>query len=133
MSGQFYDNADRRVYRFAALTLSAAAVVGRVIGPLGKQGRVRGMEYIVTTATTVAVTTVTAGNNGAVLPAALTIPVSAVDLGGAMSAAQIKAAGAEVVVGVNDVELAADTVVEITSDGGATAGAAGITVAIDWF
>lgn len=133
MSGNFYDNADQRVYRFPAVTISAAAVVGRIIGPAGKVGRVRGMEYIVTTGVTVAASSVTVGNNGAVAPAAISIPIASANDGGAMTAAEVKAAGAAVVAGTNDVELAADTVVEIASDGGSTAGAVDLVVNVDWF
>ena len=50
-----------------------------------------------------------------------------------MSAAEEKAAGAKEVAGTNDVELEADTVVEVASDGGATAGDADVIVTVDWF
>jgi len=133
MSGNFYDNADTRVYRFPAATLSAAAVVGRFIGPAGKTGRVRGIEYIVTTGTTVAASLVTVGNNAAVLPASISVPVASANDGGAMTAAEVRAAGAAQVAGVNDVELDADTVAEVASDGGSTAGAADLIVTVDWF
>ncbi len=129
----FYGDADSRTYRFPAATLSAAAVVGRFQGPTGKVGRVRGIEFLLTTATTVAATLVTVGVNGATLPASISIPVRAINLGGAQTAAEIKAAGAEEVVGTNDVELTADTVIEVASDGGATAGAGDLVIRVDWF
>ena len=50
-----------------------------------------------------------------------------------MTAAQLAAAGADVVAGVNDVELPADTIIDITSDGGSTLGDADVYVTIDWF
>ncbi len=133
MSGQFYDNADRRVYQFLAAAVDTAAIFGRFIGPPGKIGRVRGMEYIVTADVTVLPSLVVCGNNGATLPAALTVAVAVADLGGAMTAAQIAAAGADDVAGTNDVELTADTVVECSSGGEATAGDADITITVDWF
>lgn len=133
MSGQFYDNADRRVYRFPAAAIASAAVFGRFIGPSGKKGRVRGIEYIVTTGVTVAAATVTVGNNGATAPPTLTVPIASANAGGAQSAAQVKANGADEVVGTNDVILDADTVVECASDGASTAGAADIIVTVDWF
>lgn len=132
MSDTFY-SADRRVYRFPAVAIDTAAVFGRFTGPLGKIGRVRGMEYIITTATTVAVSLITCGNNGATLPAAMTVAIAAANLGGRMTAAQVKAAGADDVAGTNDVELTADAVVEVASDGGATAGDGDITVTVDWY
>jgi hypothetical protein len=84
---------------------------------------------------TVAAALVTVGVNGAVLPASISVPVTAVNLGGGQSDAEIKAAGAEQdeAGGVNDVELTADTTIEVASDGGATAGAADIIVKVDWF
>ncbi len=131
----FYGDADSRTYRFPAATLSAAAIVGRFQGPLGKVGRVRGIEFMTTTGITVAAALVTVGVNGAVLPASISIPVTAVNLGGAQSAVEIKAAGAEEdeAGGVNDVELTADTTIEVASDGGPTAGAADLIVNVDWF
>lgn len=133
MPSNFYDLADRRVYRFPAAAVDTAAVFGRFIGPLGKTGRVRGMEYVVTADVTVAASTVTCGVNGATAPAALTVAVGAANTAGAMTAAQVAAAGAAQVAGTNDVELTADTVVEVTSDGGATAGDADVIVTVDWF
>lgn len=132
-NSNFYDDADSRTYRFPALTLSAAAIIGRIIGPVGKVGRVRGIEYVITTGVTVAAALVSVGVNGAVLPASVSVPVLAATLGGAQTDAEVKAAGAAEVAGVNDVELTADTIIEISSDGGATAGAADIIVQVDWF
>jgi len=130
--GNFYDGADRRVYRFPAAAIDTAGVFGRFIGPRGKVGRVRGIEAVNTAAVTVAASSITVGNNGAVAPASLSIPVSAINAGTSMTAAEEKAAGAKEVAGTNDVELEADTVVEVESDGGATAGDADITVTVDW-
>jgi len=129
----FYDNAETRVYRFPAAAIASAAVFGRFIGPAGKVGRVRGIEYVVTTSTTVAASNLSVGNNGAVAPAACQVPVASANAGGTWTAAQKAAAGAEVVAGTNDVELAANTVVECASDGGSTAGAADVIVTVDWF
>lgn len=129
----FYGDADSRTYRFPAVTVSAAAVIGRIAGPAGKVGRVRGIEFLVTTGVTVAAALVSVGVNGATLPASISIPVTAVNLGGGQTAAEIKAAGAEEVVGVNDVELTADTTIEVASDGGSTAGAVDLIVKVDWF
>lgn len=134
MSGNFYDGlADRRCYVFPAATVSGAAVVGRFQGPPGKIGRVRGIGYAITTDVTVAAANITVGINGAVAPATVQIPVAAVGVCGEMSAANLAAAGAAEVAGTNDVELHADTTIEVASDGGATAGAADLVVTVDWF
>jgi hypothetical protein len=133
MSGQFYDNADRRVYRFPAAAVDTGAVFGRFIGPLGKTGRVRGMEFVITTEVTTTVALVTCGVNGATLPAALTVAIGAANVAGAMTAAQVKAAGAVEVASTNDVLLTANTVIEMTSNGASAAGDADIIVAVDWF
>ena len=134
MSDGFYDGGrNRRTYTFPAAVLSAAAVVGRFQGPAGLVGRVRGIEYLITTGVTVAPALVTVGNNAAVNPSSISVEVAAADTGGAATAAEKKAFGAEVVAGTNDVELAADTVVEVASDGGATAGAADLHITVDWF
>lgn len=135
MSGQFYDGGKlSRSYRFEAEAVDTAAVFGRFIGPAGKRGRVRGIEFIATAATVGATSSfVTAGNNAAVAPASLELVAALINTGQAMSAAEIKAAGADVVAGTNDVELAADTVVEVASDGGLTSGDGDVIVSVDWF
>ncbi len=132
MTDTFYSK-DRRVYRFAAATMSTGAIVGRFIGPPGKIGRVRGIEIIVTTGMTSAVTNLTVGINGATLPSVIQIPILAVNLGHQMSAAELALAGADQVASTNDVELDADTVIEVTTDGGCNAGAADLVITVDWF
>ena len=135
MSGQFYDGAyQRRVYGpITADFTSTANVDATIQGPAGLIGRVRGIEYILTTGVTVAASSISVGPNGGVGPAACSVPIAAVDTGGAMTAAQLTAAGAVQVAGTNDVELAADTPVEIANGGGATAGVGEVYVTIDWF
>lgn len=123
MSGQFYDNALRETYRFPAATISAAAVVGRLIGPAGKVGRVVNISTVVTTDVTVAAGTVTVGNNGAAAPATHTVPVSAANAALAAPYADLQG---------NDA-LAADTLVEVAAGGEPTAGAADIIVTVDWY
>jgi hypothetical protein len=121
-NSNFYDGAESRTYRFPAAAVDTAAVFGRFIGPAGKVGRVRGMEFLCTILATGADSSITCGNNGAVGPASMAVPAQAQFAGNAMTDAEVKAAGAAVVAGTNDVELAADTVVEVASDGGLTAG-----------
>lgn len=121
----FYDGVDgRRTYRFAAATLSSAAVVGRIQGPAGKVGRVVGLEYVLTTGTTTNPTVVTIDTvAGLTAPFAATIPVLAINLGGSATEAEVKAGA----------ELPADTVATIASDGGAAAGAGDLNVTVAWY
>lgn len=124
MSG-FYDGSKgRRTYRFAGLTVTAAAVIGRVQGPAGKVGRVVGFEYILTTGVTVGAAGITVDTNaGLTAPFTTSLPIAAVNTGGAATATQLKAGD----------ELPADTVVELSSDAAATAGAADIALTIVWY
>jgi hypothetical protein len=124
MSG-FYDGVDgRRTYRFSALTVSGGAVIGRVQGPAGKVGRVVGFEYILTTGVTVAAAGITVDTNaGLTAPFTTSMPIAAINTGGAATEAELKAGD----------ELPADTVVEIADDGAATAGAADIALTIAWY
>ena len=73
------------------------------------------------------------GVNGAVAPASISIPVLAINLGHVATAAELKLAGAAQVAGVNDVELTADTQVEVDTDGGAVAGAGDLYITVAWF
>lgn len=135
MSGQFYDGGklSRTYGPIAADFTSTANVDARIQGPAGKIGRVRGIEYHLSTGVTVAASAITVGENGATLPVSCAVPVAAVNTGGAMTAAELAAAGAPAVAGVNDVELPADTIIEIGNPGGATAGVGEVYVTIDWF
>lgn len=125
MNNYQYDKPLRETYRFAAATLTAAAVVGRFIGPAGKVGRIVNVSDLVTTGVTVAAAVVTVGPNGAASPVSHTVPIAAANLGHAISrtAATLLA----------QTELPADTVVEVASDGGPTAGAADLIVVVEWY
>lgn len=125
MSAQHYANALRETYRLEAAAIATAGVLGRVQGPAGKTGRVVNVSHIVTTDTTVAASVITVDTNaGLAVPVSHTVPLApGVNTGGAVPAASLK----------GQTLLPADTVVEIQSDGGSTAGAADITVTIDWF
>jgi len=132
MTDTFYAK-DRRVYQFLNAAIDGAAVFGRFTGPDGKIGRVRGIEWMLTNSTTTSATEIIVGENGATEPAIVIIPVGSQFDVGAMTAAQVEAAGADEVAGVNDVILPADTLIEVESDGGADAGDADITITVDWF
>ena len=129
-SSQFYDGGKlSRTYRFPAAAVDTAAVFGRVIGPAGRVGRVRGFEFLCTVQTTGTTAAVTVGNNGAANPASFAVPALAANAGQAATAAEIKAAGDN----ASGRELAADTVVEFASDGALTAGDGDVIVHVDWF
>jgi len=117
-----YENPEVINYRFPAATLSAAAVIGRLISPAGKTGRVLDVTTIVTTGVTVAATTVQVGLTAD--PDAystLTVPISSAN------------AGANGALSVDQHEIPADTVVDVYAGGECTAGAADVNVAIAWY
>lgn len=115
-----YDNPRTAVYRFPAATLSAAATVGRIVGPAGKTGKVVDVGYVITTGTTVAATLVSIGITGTLGKFATnSVPIASADAVGS---------------GVTHVaNIDADAAVLVSSDGGCTAGAADLLVMIDWF
>jgi len=124
MSSQFYDQGLRETYRFPAASLTAAAVVGRFIGPAGKVGRVVNVSSVVTTTLTVDAAALTVGNNGAALPATHGIPtLTTADTGQASTYAELQ----------GNTDLAADTVVELAADGAPGVGAADVVVTVDWY
>ncbi len=119
----FYEGGERS-YRFEALTVSSAAVIGRIQGPAGKIGRITGFEYVLTTGVTTAAAAITVDTNaGLTAPFATTMPVAAINTGGAATLTQIK----------DGDELPADTIVEISSDAAAGAGAADIILTVNWY
>ena len=66
-------------YRFPAATLSSAAIVGRFVGPSGKEGRLIDIATVITTATTVASCTVDVGLTADVDAfGTLTVPVTSI-------------------------------------------------------
>lgn len=121
MSG--YDHPIQMTYRFPAADVASAGVVGRIAGPGGARGRVLAITHVVTTGVTVAASTVSVGPNGAAAPARSTVAVATANSIGSATKAQLAAAA----------DLPADTVIEVASDGGATAGAADIVVTVGWF
>ena len=125
MSGTGYDKAqNQRTYRFPAAAIAAAGVLGRVIGPAGRRGRVIGAEYVVTTGITGAASAITVDTNaGLTGPFTFDAEVAGVNSGGVASAAELKAGA----------ELPADTVIEVQTDGGASAGAADLVITIQWY
>ena len=119
-----YDNPIRITYQLDAATISASADLLKFVGPAGLQGKIAAMSSVVTTAVTVAATLIdvgTAGDDDAF--AEMTVPISSAD------------AVLNTFTNHTDDDnlLAADTLVVISAGGECTAGAANITLTIDWF
>lgn len=127
MAGQFYDNPERTLIHLDAQTLSAAADVASVIGPAGKVGRVSRLGVGVTTAFTVADTVLSLDTVTPSLaaPPTLTIPFTGSAIGDNVEATRAA---------LNSfTELPADTLLQLATDGGSTAGAGSVTLQIDWY
>lgn len=124
MSGNNYDDALEISYTFTSDFVGGAAVDGRIIGPAGKTGRVRSITTVLTTGVTVAASSVEVDTAaGVAVPAALTVPIAAVNSGHSATKAAIEASS----------ELPADTVVQVNNGGGSTAGVGETTVVIGWY
>lgn len=124
MSG-FYDGSNgRRTYQFMNAALDTAAIFGRIQGPAGRVGRLVGLEIHAVAALTTNPTIVTFDHAVALtgLPT-VTFAALAINLGAAATLAELKAGA----------EFLADTIIECTSDGGAAAGDADVTVTIQWY
>lgn len=119
-----YDQPIQISYRFAALTLSAAATIGRLSGPSGRAGRVLAITGVITTTTTTNPTVLTVDTvAGLTNPATVTVPVAAAN--SVFGSTQANTEGAD--------QLPADTEIILVTDGGAAAGAADVTVTVGWF
>lgn len=117
-----YDNPITCTYRFPAVSVTAAATLGRIIGPAGKTGRVVDVGYIVTTGVTVAASNLIVGSAGDTdAYATKTVPIASANSGGNGAAR-----------GVADT-IPANDVVLVGSAGGSTAGAVDAIVVINWF
>lgn len=119
-----YDNAPQLAYTVAGATLSSAATLLQVAGPKGKQGRLVSVSCVVTTSTTVAATQLRVGT------------VADPDAFGTLNVPIVTApAVANTSVDLtSDINLIpADGIVQLATDGGATAGAGTIVVVIRWF
>lgn len=117
-----YSNPDVANYRFPAATLTSAAVVGRILGPAGKSGRLVGISTIVTTGVTVAAASVELG-----------VAADTDKYGSASVPVSSANAGVNTVTAGTEHVIPADTVLDVYTDGGATAGAADINVTIAWY
>jgi len=119
-----YDSPIRMSYNFDTKTLSSLAQIGQMAGPSGLRGRIVAVAAVLTTATTVAASVVSIGNNSDVDKyATLAVPVALIDT----------IHNDFVSLTTDDALIAADTIVTLETDGGCTAGAASVNVVIDWF
>ena len=124
MSGSNYDNPIHGTYLFPAAAIDTAAVIGRLAGPAGKTGRLVGVSTVITVATTVAASQLNIGSaSDADAYGTQAIAITAID--GVITAYTDLTS--------DDNLITADTAVELSSDGGATAGDGDITLYIDWF
>lgn len=121
-----YDQPIQVTYKFPAAVLSAAAVIGEIAGPAGRSARALSIAAVVTTTltgSTDAVVTVDSVG-GVTTPPSLTIPGDTAD-GGIAGSTQGNTEGAS--------ELPGDELLQVSSDGGPSAGAADLYVTLGWF
>lgn len=113
-------------YTMAAASIATAATLLTVVGPKGHKGRLMGIGAVVTTSTTDAATTITVGNaaDGDKF-GTLSVPVATAGAAAAYNNATISE--------VDDNIMPADKAVVIATGGECTAGAATVSVYIDWF
>lgn len=117
-----YSNPTTCCYQFPVETISAAAILQRIIGPSGLQGRLVDIGFVTTTGTTDASSTIDVGLTGDVDAfGTLTVPI------------QAAAAVTNGMTRGTDEDIPADTVLEVSANGECTAGAGDIIVVIDWY
>lgn len=117
-----YDNPIRITTEVLASAISTNGVKRKIAGPAGLTGRIESVVALVTTATTADATIISVGTSGD--PDAyttLSVPILSAD------------GIANVTVGGVTDAIPADSIVEISSDGGSTAGAADIVVVTAWY
>lgn len=121
-----YNDPITSTYTLKAATISTAATLLSVIGPRGYKGRLMGIGAVVTTNTTTLATTITVGDAAdADKFGTLSVPVATAGASAAYNNATISDIDANL--------MPANTAVLIATGGEGDAGAADITVTIDWF
>ena len=119
-----YDQPLRMTYQLAAATVSSEADLLKVAGPKGLEGRLVAITTVVTTGVTTAATDIDVGDGTTGdLYGALVVPVSSA---GAIANDPTISTG-------DAVPIPADSLVVISTDGAAAAGAVNVSVVIDWF
>lgn len=116
-----YSNPQTCTYRFPAVSVIAAATLGRIVGPKGLTGTIVDVGYVVTTGVTVAASNLIVGTAATTNAyATLAVPIAAADLvGNGATKGATKT-------------IPKDAVILVGSAGGATAGAVDAIVVIDW-
>lgn len=127
MAGQFYDNPERTLVHLDVDTLSTGGDKVTVVGPAGKVGRVTRLGVGVTTAFTVADTVLTLDT---VTPSLASPPTLTIAFTGSAIGDNVECTRAQL---NGFTELPADSVLQLASDGGSTAGAGSVTLQIDWY
>jgi hypothetical protein len=131
MNNYQYDKPLRETYQFPAAVLTAAAVVGRFIGPAGKVGRVTNLAHVITTDTDAATALAVDTNAGLAAPVTQAVANAPGQYTGAAVSRTLDAGSGGI---VSQTELPADTVVEVqVTDATPTAGAGDITVTVEWY
>lgn len=121
-----YNQPITSTYTLRAATISAAATLLTVMGPLGYKGRLMGVGAAVTTTTTVAATQLRVGSaSDADKYGILSVPVVTASSSAVYNNATIYAVDSNI--------IPENTPVLIASGGNGGNGAADITVTIDWF
>lgn len=119
-----YSDPIQETIRLDAAAVAGGGVLKTFFGPRGKTGRILAFHGRTTTAFTVADSVVSIGPNAA------SKFDSTIEFTGSGIGDQLVATDAEMAAAQN---LPADTAIEISSDGGSTAGAADLVVVIGWF
>ena len=115
-----YDNPLRMTYTLAASAIDAASTKLMIVGPTGKKGRVSAMTAVIFAATDIA-TLVRLGDSATGAQyGTLSVPIGAAGVG----------ANAPT---LPDIEIAANAVIHLNSNGGTVAGDADLAVTIDWY
>ena len=113
-------------YRFPAVSVASAAVIGRIVGPVGLRGRITSMTALATTTLTSTPGTVTLGHSGAAAAyATLTLPLTT-------APARIDGVLSIVSEGGGYTQSNPDLVIEMAAGGQPVAGAADIVVTVEW-
>ena len=119
-----YDNGNTVVYRFPAITVSSAAVLGRIIGPKGKAGRLVSVSGVVTTALLGTTGQLEIGISGdSDKYGELSLPATLVNLG----------LNTDTITDTDTYQLPEDTIIDVSSTADLTSGAIDALVEIAWF
>ena len=119
-----YDQPLRLTYMILAASLASTADLLKIAGPKGREGRLQSISTVLTTGVTSAATDVDVGDGSTGDKyGSLVVPIASTDA----------IANDPTILTGDDVPIPADSLVVISTDGAAAAGAANIVVVIDWF